>query len=110
MAEEAIEILKELKTKGYHMLYIKYGDRIQTNFKIEKAIETVLNLIQKQQEEIEKKDKYIKDMCENYCPKLMVKDKIIDLMARAWKQDDIRSIEEIKEDFRKRAEEENERI
>lgn len=37
-------------------------------------------------------------------------DKQIDLMARAWKQDDIRSIEEIKEEFKKKAEEENERI
>ena len=50
-------------------------------------IETVLNLIQKQQEEKEKKDK------------------IIDLMIRTYKQDDIRSIEEIKEYFTKKAEE-----
>lgn len=55
--------------------------------------------------ELKKKDKYIKDMCENYCPKLMTKDKIIDLMARAFKQDDIRSVEEIKEYFKKKAEE-----
>lgn len=114
MTEESIEILEEFKTKGYSMLYIKYGDRIKTNFKIEKAIETVLNLIQKQQEEIEMY-KDIKRIAEtqvteladfiDYKGKLEQKDKIIDLMARAFKQDDTRSVEEIKEYFKKKAEE-----
>lgn len=35
------------------------------------------------------------------------KDKIIDLIARSWKQDDIRSVEEIKQHFEKKVEESN---
>ena len=35
-------------------------------------------------------------------------EKVIDLMAESWKQDDIRSVEEIKEYFYKKVEEENE--
>lgn len=94
---------EEKKAVEYLKKYINwetYGER-----NLEADIETVLNLIQKQQEEIEKKDKYIKDMCENYCPKLMTKDKIIDLIARAWKQDDERSVEEIIQYFTQKAEE-----
>lgn len=36
------------------------------------------------------------------------KNKIINLMARSWKQDDIRSVEEIKQYFEKKVEESNE--
>ena len=57
--------------------------------KYRKAIETVLNLIQEQEKEIEKKDKQI------------------DLMARAFKQDDARSVEEIKQFFERKVEDEN---
>ena len=46
-----------------------------------KAIETVLNLIQEQEAELKKKDK------------------IINLIAKAFKQDDVRSVEEIKQYF-----------
>lgn len=44
-------------------------------------IDTVLALIKEQQEELDKKDKQI------------------DLMARAFKQDDVRTVEEIKQYF-----------
>lgn len=35
--EEDIKILEEFKTNGYHILLMKYGDRIKTNFKLEKS-------------------------------------------------------------------------
>ena len=54
---------------------------------IQKDIQIVLNLVQKLQKENEEKDK------------------IIDLMAKTWKQDDVRSIEEIKQYFEKQAKE-----
>ena len=41
--EEDIKILEEFKTNGYSILLIKYGDRIKTNFKLEKAIEHILS-------------------------------------------------------------------
>ena len=54
-------------------------------------LDTVLSLIKEQQE-----------MCEEYCPKeteLKQLRKQIDLMARAFKQDDVRTVEEIKQYF-----------
>ena len=54
--------------------------------KYRKAIETVLNLIQEQEEELKKKDKQI------------------DLMAKAFKQDDVRSVQEIKQYFERKVE------
>lgn len=41
--EEDIKILEEFKTNGYNILLMKYGDRIKTNFKLEKAIEHILS-------------------------------------------------------------------
>ena len=51
--------------------------------------ETVLNLIQEQEEELKKKDK------------------IIDELAKAFKQDDVRSVEEIKQYFERKVEDES---
>ena len=74
-------------------------------------IETVLNLITKLQKENEilKRafDKQTADMSNNLL-ELQQKDKQIDLMARAFKQDDVRSVEEIKEYFEKQAKEKGE--
>ena len=47
--------------------------------------EILLNLIDRLQKELDKKDK------------------VIDLMAESWKQDDVRSVEKIKEYFYKQA-------
>lgn len=41
--KEDIKILEEFKTNGYNILLMKYGDRIKTNFKLEKAIEHILS-------------------------------------------------------------------
>ena len=76
--------------------------------KISKAIETVLNLIQEQEKEIEASRQITTEM-NNDVKKLIIeckkKNKIIDLMAKAFKQDDVRSVEEIKQYFEKRANE-----
>ena len=56
--------------------------------KYRKAIETVLNLIQEKEEELKKKDK------------------IIDELAKAFKQDDVRSVEEIKQFYERKVENE----
>ena len=76
--EEARETLKTMK-ENIDKKYLKSRNSV--------AIETVLNLIQTQQEEIEKKDK------------------IINEMAKAFKQDDIRKIEEIKQYFENKVKE-----
>ena len=71
---------------------------------------TVLNLITKLQKENEilKRafDKQTADMSNNLL-ELQQKDKQIDLMARAFKQDDVRSVEEIKQYFERKVEDEN---
>lgn len=45
--EEDIKILEEFKNKGYSNLYIKYGDRIKANTRVERAIENVLARLDK---------------------------------------------------------------
>lgn len=81
MTEEEKEAILNLDTLAINGLSLTITEDIQ------KDIQIVLNLVQKLQKENEEKDK------------------IIDLMAKTWKQDDVRSIEEIKQYFEKQAEE-----
>ena len=96
--KKAIEKLKETKDS-----YLKD--------ELDLAIEIVLNLITKLQKENEilKRafDKQTADMSNNLL-ELRQKDKQIDLMARAFKQDDVRSVEEIKQFYERKVE--NEKI
>ena len=68
---------------------------------VSKNLDTVLALIKEQQEEIEGlKDKEV--LIKRYfnkCDLIDKKDKQIDLMARAFKQDDVRTVEGIKQYF-----------
>lgn len=64
--EEDIKILEEFKTNGYHILLMKYGDRIKTNFKLEKAIEHILSdykRVLKENEELTISNKEIDKEC-----------------------------------------------
>ena len=65
------------------------------------CIDTVLSLIKEQQAEMEDlKNKSV--LIKRYfkkCDLIKQKDKQIDLMARAFKQDDVRTVEEIKQYF-----------
>ena len=114
--EQAIEKLKKIKkdTMTANECGLSNND-----FKEEiEVYDTVLNLIAKLKKENKEKDKYIKNSenitteMSNDINKLLLeikeKDKQIDLMARAFKQDDVRSIEEIKEYFEELAKEEGE--
>ena len=75
-------------------------DKIYTRVRVN-DLDTVLSLIKEQQEEIEGlKDKEV--LIKRYfnkCDLIKQKDKQIDLMARAFKQDDVRTVEEIKQYF-----------
>lgn len=52
--EEAIEILKEFKDKGYANLYIKYnGNRPKINLKIKNSIETILFMLEEKEKELQ---------------------------------------------------------
>ncbi len=73
---------KAIVTVLAHLKFYKEG----LEREIDKNRENVLEIIQK--------DRAIEE-----------KDKIIDLMAKTWKQDDVRSIEEIKQYFKKQAKE-----
>ena len=68
--KKAIKILEEFKKTGFHMLSIKYDkDRVHTNKMVENSIETVLNLIQKQEEIIKRQsytNKKMKKKLDNY--------------------------------------------
>ena len=92
--KEAIESLVELNNK------FDCG-------KYRKAIETVLNLIQEQEKEIEKYKKLYQKALDDAVVTAhdnMQKDKIIDELAKAFKQDDARSVEEIKQYFERKVE------
>lgn len=78
---------------------------------LQQAIETVLNLIQEKDKEIEKYKKLYQKALNDAVVTAhdnMHKDKIIDELAKAFKQDDVRSVEEIKRYFEKQANEKGE--
>ena len=62
---------------------------------VSKNLDTVLSLIKEQQEEIEK----YKTLYDRALSDVVKADKQIDLMARAFNQDDVRTVEEIKQYF-----------
>ena len=67
---------------------------------VSKNLDTVLALIKEQQDKIAKYEKIYKEYdCYRWVKELDKKDKQIDLMARAFKQDDVRTVEEIKQYF-----------
>ena len=71
--------------------------------------ETVLNLIQEQEKEIEKYKKLYQKALDDAVVTAhdnMQKDKIIDELAKAFKQDDARSVEEIKQFYERKVENE----
>ena len=78
--KKALKLLEDIKNNSWTTKYIMSSDS--------KNADILLNLITKLQKENEEKDRYIKN-----------KDKQIDLMARAFKQDDVRTVEEIKQYF-----------
>ena len=106
---KAIERLKDFKSISilYGNTFTMFLDQLE---KYQEATNTVLNLITKLQKENEilKRafDKQTADMSNNLL-ELQQKDKQIDLMARAFKQDDVRSVEEIKQYFERKVEDEN---
>ena len=83
--KEAIDRLKELVELRKSKNKIKYDNCICAT----SDVDIVLNLIKKQENELKKKDK------------------IIDELAKAFKQDDVRSVEEIKQYFERKVEDEN---
>ena len=67
--------------------------------------ETVLNLIQEQEKEIEKYKKLYQKALDDAVVTAhdnMQKDKIIDELTKAFKQDDIRNVKEIKQYFERK--------
>ena len=107
--KEAVALVKDFTKMDFNnpMGWTGYYD---TELKeLQQAIETVLNLIQKQEKEIEHWkngfERELESNRENACELLKQdliirkKDKIMDLMAKAFKQDDVRSVEEIKQYF-----------
>ena len=78
--KEAIKLLEDIKNNSWTTKYIMSSDS--------KNADILLNLITKQQKENEEKDRQI------------------ELMARAFKQDDVRSVEEIKQYFERKVEDE----
>ena len=82
--KEAIDRLKELVELRKSKNKIKYDNCICAT----SDVDIVLNLIKKQENELKKKDK------------------IIDELAKAFKQDDVRSVEEIKQFYERKVEDE----
>lgn len=75
------------------------------------CIDVVLNLIQEQEKEIEKYKKLYQKALDDAVVTAhdnMQKDNIIDELVKAFKQDDVRSVEEIKQFYERKVE--NEKI
>ena len=118
--EEAIEMLEKFITE--HKLFnIKHTDGLEDN------IETVLNMLKEKDSEIERLEQTLtRNIARNVTAsmkesakskedlemlnkgwqiELEKKDKQIDLMAKAFKQDDVRTVEEIKQYFERKSKE-----
>lgn len=93
---EAIDRLQELVNLRKRKNNIKHDTCICGT----RDLDTVLALIKEQQDKIAKYEKIYKEYdCYRWVKELDKKDKQIDLMARAFKQDDVRTVEEIKQYF-----------
>ena len=86
LRDEYRKSAKERKEKGGPIGYGTLEDLDKLNAL---EIDLVLDLIQEQEAELKKKDK------------------IINLMAKAFKQDDVRSVEEIKQFYERKIEDED---
>ena len=84
--KEAIITLKDIKEKRFYTHAFDNGTLVLDDDEIE-CVETILNLIEKQQEQLQEKDKIILEI------------------AKAFKQDDTRNVNEIIEYFTKKARE-----
>ncbi len=127
MTEEEKEAIKQLKSWRNYIVINK--EKVNKANDIEFYLRTTLNLIQKQQAELDKlknKNKELLRKLRNRVKEVKKlkkyslykkeftklnreiekKDKIIDLMAKSFKQDDVRTVEEIKQYFEKKVEEE----
>lgn len=96
------EVIKRL---NFHKEYVRlYSSRVVMIS--ETDLETVLNMLKEKDEQIAKYEKIYKEYdCYRWVKELERKDKIIDLIARAFKQDDVRTVEEIKKYFERKSEE-----
>ena len=129
--QEAIEKLEYyLKNSAYkreNSDFFKNSGWEIVDLEIPKAIETVLNMLKEKDKEIEElKQALARNIAKNFTSsmkesekskedlemlnrgwqiELERKDKIIDLIARAFKQDDVRTVEEIKKYFERKSEE-----
>ena len=88
--QEAIEYLKES--------ILIYKNTIP---KISESIGTVLSMLKENSAEIQQKNT---ELAEKNA-EIEKKDKIIDLMAKAFNQDDVRTVEEIKQYFERKSKE-----
>ena len=117
------EVIKRL---NFHKEYVRlYSSRVVMIS--ETDLETVLNMLKEKDKEIEElKQALARNIAKNFTSsmkesekskedlemlnrgwqiELERKDKIIDLIARAFKQDDVRTVEEIKKYFERKSEE-----
>ena len=99
--EQTILYLKDCITK--HNLF----DEDFALYNIEILINLITKLQKENKNEIRARD-LLAQLNETLKKEIKEKDKQIDLMARAFKQDDVRSVEEIKEYFEELAKEEGE--
>lgn len=108
--KEAVALVKDFTKMDFNnpMGWTGYYD---TELKeLQQAIETVLNLIQEQEKEIEQYKKLYQKALDDAVITAhdnMHKDKIIDELAKAFKQDDVRSVEEIKQYFERKIKDED---
>ena len=107
LRDEYRKSAKERKEKGEPIGYGTLEDLDKLNAL---EIDLVLDLIQEQEKEIEKYKKLYQKALDDAVVTAhdnMQKDKIIDELAKAFKQDDVRSVEEIKQFYERKVENES---
>ena len=110
--KKAIEKLKDFKSISilYGNTFTMFLDQLE---KYQEATNTVLNLITRLDKENKTTCKLNANMSKRHLNdifKIKNYEKQIDLMAKAFRQDDIRSVEEIKQYFERKVEDERYKI
>ena len=98
--QEVIKRLNRFKTIKvlYGNIFAMHTEQLRI---LQEDIETALNIIKENSAEIQQKNTELTEKN----AEIEKKDKIIDLIARAFKQDDVRTVEEIKKYFERKSEE-----
>ena len=104
--EEAIKVLEQYKHECIEEYKVELDDKKYTDEQHASYLHQQIEAVHIVLSMLKEKDKEIKTLTQtnkSYKGIINKKDRQIDLMARAFKQDDVRTVEEIKQYFERKA-------